>query len=222
MPKLQGLIFDLDGTLVDSLPDIGHALNRTLVEAGRRAIRLDEVRDFVGDGMMTTMNRAFATTGGELPSGESYKIFQKFIAYYRAQKPDPAQIYPHVPEVLDAFLAEGVRLGVCTNKQEAATLQLLDQLDLARRFSFIAGGDTFSVHKPHPDHVRGVIERLQVPAAACVMVGDSANDVRAAKGAGIPCLVVTQGYGMDVGALGADGLIGGFAELRAALRGLGF
>jgi phosphoglycolate phosphatase len=222
MPKLQGLIFDLDGTLVDSAPDLRQALNLTLGEQGRRDVTLDEVRSMVGDGMLTTLKRSFELTGAALANDESYRLFQKFIGHYRAQDPDPAQIYPHVLETLDGFLGEGVKLGLCTNKQEAATLHLIAQLGLARYFAFVAGGDTFPVHKPHPGHVTGIIEKLEVPSTGCVMVGDSANDVMAAKGAGIPCLVVTHGYGVDLGGMGADGLIGGFGELRRALRGLGF
>jgi phosphoglycolate phosphatase len=222
MPKLQGLIFDLDGTLVDSAPDIRQALNATLAEQGRRGLTLDEVKSMVGDGMLTTMQRAFAATGAALGDDESYLRFQSFVGHYRGQKADAAQIYPHVRPTLEAFRGEGVKLGICTNKQEASTHKLLGDLDLERYFAFIAGGDTFPTHKPHPDHVKGVIERLEVPASGCVMVGDSVNDVRAAQGAGIPCLVVTQGYGIEVEGLGADGLIGGFNELRAALRALGF
>jgi phosphoglycolate phosphatase len=217
MPKLQGVIFDLDGTLVDSAPDLRQALNQVLAARNRRAVTLDEMKSFTGDGMVKQLQRAFAATGDSLSENEAELLFRDFIAYYRGQKPDPAQIYPHVVETLDALKADGVKLGVCTNKQEAATLRLLNELDLTRYFGCIAGCDTFAVHKPHPGHVRGVIETLQVPAEGCVMIGDSINDVLAAKGAGIPCLVVTHGYGADPGDLGADGLIGGFRDLRAAL-----
>jgi phosphoglycolate phosphatase len=222
MPRLQGLIFDLDGTLVDSAPDLRQALNATLAAQKRRDLTLNEVKIMVGDGMLTTLQRAFAATGDALSPDESYRQFQTFVGHYRAQTADSAQIYPHVRETLDAFKGEGVKLGICTNKQEASTNRLLEELDLARYFAFVAGGDTFPTHKPHPDHVKGVIEKLGVPAADCVMVGDSVNDVRAAQGAGIPCLVVTQGYGVDVAGLGADGLINDFTGLRDALRKLGF
>lgn len=222
MPRLQGLIFDLDGTLVDSAPDIRQALNTTLAALGRRDLTLNEVKAVVGDGLLTTLQRAFTATGEALSPDESYRQFQTFVGHYREQKADPAQIYPHVRETLETFKGEGVKLGVCTNKQEAATHRILEELDLARYFAFVAGGDTFPTHKPHPDHVKGVIEKMEVPAAGCVMVGDSSNDVRAAQGAGIPCLVVTQGYGVDLAGLGADGLINDFAGLSAALRVLGF
>jgi phosphoglycolate phosphatase len=222
MPRLSGLIFDLDGTLVDSAPDIRQALNATLEGFGRRALSLGEVEQMVGDGAIPLMTRAFKATGDVPPGFDSYACVKVFLGHYRSLKPDPAQIYPGGREALEHFHGKGVRLGICTNKQEAATLQLLEDLDLARYFTFIAGGDTFSVHKPHPDHVRGVMEKLGTSAGACAMVGDSSNDIAAAQGAGIPCVVVTHGYGENVAGLKADRLIRGFDGLGAALGGLGF
>ncbi len=222
MPKLQAFIFDLDGTLVDSAPDLRHALNATLAEHGRRNLSLDELKAFLGDGMLTMLQRAFVATGAPLANDESYRVFQGFVEYYRKQPADTAAIYPHVRDLLEECARDGIKLGLCTNKQEAATHRLLEELDLARYFGFVAGGDTFMTHKPHPDHVRGVIKALDVPTEGCVMVGDSVNDVRAAQGAGIPCLVVTHGYGIDIAELGADGLIGGMDELRAVVTGMGY
>ncbi len=222
MPLLQGLIFDLDGTLLDSAPDLRQALNRTLKAHGRRDITLDEVKSMVGDGMLPMLGRAFAATGEGISDSDSYTRFQEFIAHYRAQKPDPSQLYPHVVETLETFQSAGVKVGICTNKQGAATIQLLEQLNLTRYFTFVAGGDTFQVHKPNPGHVTGVIEKLGVPASGCVMIGDSRNDVAAAHGAGIPCFVVTHGYGQDFESLGATALISGFQELLQMLTSQGF
>ncbi len=222
MPILQGLIFDLDGTLLDSAPDLSHALNQTLKSHGRRALTLDEVKPMTGDGMLPMLSRAFAATGAAIPDSESYKLFQEFITHYRNSNPNPAQIYPHVEESLKTFKARNIKLGICTNKQEAATHRLLEQLKLKDYFEFIAGGDTFETHKPHPGHVRGVISALGVPPETCVMIGDSPNDVLAAQGAGIPCLVVTHGYGVGMDQYGADGLIDGFRALPEALGKLGF
>ena len=101
MPILQGLIFDLDGTLMDSAPDLRHALNQTLRAYGRRDVTLEETEHMVGDGMLTLLARAFAATGEAIDSAKSYAYFQEFIGYYRNQKPDPAQIYPHAVETLD-------------------------------------------------------------------------------------------------------------------------
>ncbi|HEU0118727.1 MAG TPA: HAD-IA family hydrolase [Alphaproteobacteria bacterium] len=222
MPALKGLIFDLDGTLLDSAPDLRQAINATLKAHRRRSVTLEEVMGMVGDGMLPMLSRAFALTGTAIPDSESYLRFQEFISHYRTMKPDPSQLYPHTAAILEQYSKAGVKLGICTNKQEAATKRLIDDLGLTRYFTFIAGGDTFPTHKPHPDHVRGVIQMLQVPKESCVMIGDSTNDVLAAKGTGIPCLVVTHGYGFDVEELGADGLLKNFEELPAALTKLRF
>jgi phosphoglycolate phosphatase len=222
MPQLKGLIFDLDGTLLDSAPDLRQALNLTLAAHGRRPLTLEEATRLTGDGMLPMLSRAFAMTGKPIPDSESYIRFQEFITHYRKQKADPSQIYPHVIDSLKHFKKRGVAMGVCTNKQEASTIRLLEDLNIQNYFGFVAGGDTFPVHKPHPDHVRGVMQALKLSPANCVMVGDGSNDVRAAQGAGIPCILVTQGYGIDVEDLGAEAIIASFAELPTALQKLGF
>lgn len=221
MPVLQGLIFDLDGTLMDSAPDLRQALNGTLAAHGRRGLTLEETTRMVGDGMLTLLTRAFAATGTPVNDADSYALFQEFIDHYRNQKPDPAQVYPHTVETLAHYRDRNVKLGVCTNKQEAATIHLLQQLGLAKYFNFVAGGDTFPVHKPHPGHVKGVMDKLGVTAANCVMIGDGPNDVASAQGAGVPCLIVTHGYG-GFGQYDANRLIAGFHELSAALHRLGY
>jgi phosphoglycolate phosphatase len=222
MPEPKGLIFDLDGTLIDSAPDIRQALNTMLAEYGRRAMTLDETKHAVGDGMMPLITRAFDTTGGVPKDFNSYACFQIFINHYRNLEPDSAQIYPQARETLEFYFSKSIKLGICTNKQGAATVQLLQQLDLAKYFSFVAGGDTFPEHKPHPGHVLGVLVKLNVPATQCAMIGDSLNDVSAARGAGVKSIVVTHGYGGDYKSLGAAKLINDFQELPAALKGLGF
>ena len=222
MPLLQGLIFDLDGTLINSAPDLGQAINAVLATYGRRPLTQEEVKHAVGDGMTPFIQRAFLTTGGLPENFNSNACFQAFIAQYRALPPDSAQIYPQAKETLAFYHDKKIKLGICTNKQEAATIRLLEQLDLARYFAFIAGGDTFPEHKPHPNHVRGVIKALDVSPAHCVMIGDSMNDVSAAKGARIPSIVITHGYADDYAQLGGDRLISGFEEMPQALEALGF
>lgn len=222
MPRLSGLIFDLDGTLIDSAPDLRQALNAMLAEHGRRPMSLDEVKRAVGDGMIPLIERAFKETGGLPENFNSYNCFQNFIAHYRRLNADLGQIYPGAQETLAFYHGKGIKLGICTNKQEAATIHLLEALGLARYFSFVAGGDTFPEHKPHPGHVRGVLQALGIDAKECVMVGDSSNDVSAARGAGVRSIIVTHGYGGDYKLLGADKIIGGFEELAEGLEELGF
>jgi phosphoglycolate phosphatase len=222
MPELLAVVFDLDGTLLDSAPDIRNAVNKTLAGFGRRNVTLNEIKSFVGDGMLTTLERSFAVTGEAIAPSESYARFQIFIQHYRALTADPEQIYPYVLPMLEGLRSHSIKIGLCTNKQEAATHQLLKQLNLADSFHAVAGGDTFPVHKPHPGHVQGILDQLGVAAENALMIGDSRNDIVAAKGAGVKSLVVTHGYGVDVASLGADGLIEHFADWREKFLALGF
>ena len=219
---LAGVIFDLDGTLVDSAPDIRNAINAYLQTQDRRPLTLDEVKRAVGDGAMQLVERALALTGAKSSHDGLLEHVQSFIRIYRDIAPDPAQIYPGIIATLDAFKADAVALGVCTNKPEAATHKLLDSLKLKPYFGAVAGGDTFQVHKPNPEHLRGVIDMLGVAVPHCVMVGDSSNDLAAAHGLGIPCILVDYGYGSDVAALPAEAIINDMKLLRPTLVRLGF
>jgi len=222
MARLSGLIFDLDGTLVDSAPDHRQALNAMLREHGRRGLTPAEVKAMIGDGMLPLVTRSFEATGGMPAGADSYALFQTFITHFRALPPDAAQIYPHVKEMLQNYAAAGVKIGLCTNMQESSAGRLLEQLGLRNFFSFIAGGDTFPVHKPHPGHVSGVMNALKVSKEQCAMIGDTFRDVQAAHGAGIPCIVVAHGQKIDAEKTGADRIIQEFDELPAALTALGF
>ncbi len=217
MPRLQALIFDLEGTLVDGSYDLRKALNATLTQMGRREVSLDETKAFCVDGMLPMLHRAFAATGEPIAEADSYARFQVFIKHYRSQSPDPAQVFPHVAEMLERFDEQGLLLGLCTNNAEASTKRLLDGLGLAPRFACVAGGDTFQFHKPNPAHVLGVIERLGVPVESCAMIGDTERDILAAHGAKIPCLVA---HGSA--AAGADSYVKTFREIPQALTKLGF
>jgi phosphoglycolate phosphatase len=222
MPPLKGLIFDLEGTLLDGAVDLRQAVNLLLARHGRRDLSLDDVKNMARRGSMSLVQQAFEATGG-LPSTDVFPYVQQFVGFYRAIKPDSSQIYPHAVATLERYTVAGIKLGLCTNKQEAATYRVLEQLDLAKYFEFVAGGDTFPVHKPNPDHVYGVITALDVPRENCAFVGDGLNDIRAAHGAGIPCVLVTQGDKIDdAQTAGADTIIESLDRLPAALAGLGF
>jgi phosphoglycolate phosphatase len=212
---LTGVIFDLDGTLVDSVPDIRNALNRFLTSRGRRAVTKGEAEAAVGDGVFIMVERIMAVTGGVPPDVRQETA--AFIEMYHENIADPAQIYPHVSTVLAHLQQNGIALGLCTNKPEAVTLKLLNELDLRRYFWAVAGGDTFPTHKPDPAHLRGVIEQLGLHPSGCVMVGDSKNDYLAAQGLGIPCIMVDYGYGADAALLGAAATISSMGDLPAAL-----
>lgn len=128
MPRLQGLLFDLDGTLLDSAPIIRQAMNKMLGEEGRRPLTLEEVKNIVGDGVMEAVSYAFKLTGDALVN-DSFPYVQRFIHYYRNTKADPAQIYPYVVPTLEHYSKAGVKLGVCMNKSEGSTYQVLEELD---------------------------------------------------------------------------------------------
>lgn len=222
MRPLKGLIFDLDGTLIDSAPDLGQAVNLTLQAHGLRPLTLDELKPMLGDGMLPMLSRAFTLAGGRISDQVAYARFQEFITHYRTLPPSRDQLYPHAHETLLAMKERGIALGLCTNKQEASTLRLLEGLQIRNLFDAIAGGDTYPIHKPHPDHVRMVANEMLIEPRDCVMIGDSSNDVLAAKGAGLHALVITHGYANDCRDLPADGFIDSFTELDAALTKLGY
>lgn len=221
MPRLQNVFFDLDGTLLDSAPDITQAVNRMLAEEGRPALTKQDVIGMIGDGSMALCRRALDKTGG-VPEGEIFPYVQRFIEYYRSLPPDPAQIYPKAREVLETLRDAGVKLAVCTNKSEASTLAILRALDLLRYFDFVAGGDTFPVHKPNPEHVTGIFKALGTGPEGTLFIGDGPNDSLVSQKAGIPCFIVTHGYGVDYSQLKADKFLSGLDELLPAIKDYGF
>lgn len=221
MPRLGAVLFDLDGTLLDSAPDIRQAINLTLAEDGRRPLSLEEVKEFIGDGAMELCRKALLRTGGVL-ADDLYPYVQRFIGHYRSVRPDPAQVFEGARELLETLKAKDVKLGVCTNKADSSTHKILEQLDLVRYFGFIAGGDTFEVHKPHPGHVLGVLNALDVLPDEALFIGDGPNDVLACQRAGVKCVVITHGYSDDFGSLGADKLIPNFASFLSVAKEMGF
>ena len=218
--RFRAILFDLDGTLVDTAPDLAGALNYVLTLEGRPAIDLAAVRSLVGDGARALIERGMAVTGAPATPQQLEQRFADFIDYYGVHIADESRAFPTVPEVV-AALARGARLAVCTNKPEALSIRLLDKLDLAVPFGAVVGGDSLPVRKPHPGHILGTLERLGVAAGEAIMVGDSYNDVASARAAGLPVVAVSFGYTtVPPRQLGADRVIDSFAELPAALAAL--
>ena len=221
MPKLEAVLFDLDGTLLDSVHDISQGINMMLVDEGRQALAIEEISPMLGDGAMELCHRALLKTGG-VKEDDLFPYVQKFIAHYRAVKPDPNQVFPHAREVLEELKKANIKMGVCTNKADSTMHSVLDALDLSSYFGFMAGGDTFEVHKPNPGHVTGVLDKLGASVKGTVFVGDGPQDVAASSRAGVACLVMTHGYGVNFGDMNPDGQIDGFDELMPAIKKLGF
>jgi|AGTN01.2.fsa_nt_gi 2-phosphoglycolate phosphatase, prokaryotic len=215
----DAIVFDLDGTLIDSVPDVRNALNVMLARRGRRALSVDEVRLTVGEGARMMLERVFAATGG--PEANFEAALADYLAAYSANPVIDTVVYPGAVAALDRLAAAGTRLAICTNKPEGVTRLVIDALGLSSRFDAIIGGDTLPFRKPDPRHVLETLRLTNVPPTRAAYVGDSETDVAAAKGAGLPVVVVTFGYGHnDIDALGADALIGHFDHLDTALEGL--
>jgi len=219
--RFEAVLFDLDGTLVETAPDLAAALNHTLRGAGLAELALAEIRPMIGDGARALLRRGLAAEDVE-PTPERFEaLFAALIAHYDAHIADMSRPFPGVVEALERLSAAGLKLGVCTNKPERLSCKLLAALGLARHFQAVVGGDSLAVRKPDGGHLAGTLARLGARPERAVMVGDAANDVKGARAAGLPVVLVSFGYTATPPAeLGADVLIDRFAELPAALARL--
>jgi phosphoglycolate phosphatase len=210
------LLLDLDGTLVDSVPDLAAALNRLLGARGLAPLSRAEVAVMVGDGVAKLVERAFAARG-RLPDPGA---MAEYSADYGAHAAVETRPYPGVADALRALAEEGWRLAVCTNKPEAAARSVLSAVGLARYFAAIGGGDSFPVRKPDPAHLLATLKAAGGDPAQAVMTGDHANDVAAARGAGVPCVFAAWGYGPLAMAEGAAAVAHDFPEMAGIARRL--
>jgi phosphoglycolate phosphatase len=219
--RLDAVVFDLDGTLVDTAPDLHAHLNEMLAELGRPGFELDEVRPMIGDGARMLLRRGLDASGG-MPAGVNLEaLFDEFLRRYTARPLRFGAIFDGVADTLEALSAAGIKLGVCTNKPQAPTDRLLAALDLRRHFPAVIGGDVLAVRKPDPGHLLAVLDRLGAEPARALMVGDSANDVQVAEAVGVPCVLVSFGYTQTPALeLGAAGVIDHMSELAAVLASL--
>lgn len=191
---LQALIFDLDGTLVDTAPDLHAATNHVLGLIGRNPITMAELRAFVGHGAMNLIERGVAATGEPVDQDTLKRLHRSFLEYYGDNIANHSVVFDGLLAVLDKAQASGLKLGVCTNKVEKLSYKLLTELGMMQRFGSLIGGDTLPVMKPDPAPLFEAIARLGVDPARAMMVGDSETDIRTAQNAGVPVLAVTFGY----------------------------
>ena len=217
----RAVIFDLDGTLVDTAPDLMRATNFVLSGMGRRPLEMVEVRAFVGHGARALLTRGLAATGG-LP--EAYDVeadYRRFVDYYAANIAHSSTPFPGLVALLDRLKAEGYGLGVCTNKFEGLSVLLLDALDLSKYFGSVVGPDTLGIAKPDPKPFYEAVNRLELDSPRAIMVGDSETDILTARNAGVPVIAVPFGYTpRPVAEFGPDRLIGHFAEALDAIEEL--
>jgi len=210
------IVFDLDGTLIDTAPDLIGTLNVILTRHDVAPVAFDEARTMIGAGVKPLLQR-----GKQLPSEEIDRLFAEYLDIYAAHIADGSRPFPGVEAALDRLAAAGCRLAVCTNKLEWLSVKLLKELRLAQRFAAICGQDTFTMRKPDPDMLRLTIARAGGDTGHALMVGDSMTDVATARAAGIPLIAVDFGYTDTPPAeLGADRLISHFDALPAAVADL--
>lgn len=217
---LPALVFDFDGTLIESAPEIRRCLNLLLDEYGRPPVTLAAVERMIGNGVAKLVERGFRATGG--PPDDFDTALRQFVRLYNEAPIDETPVYEGVPETLARLHAAGHVMAICTNKLYEPTVKILEGLDLMRYFRVVAGGDTFPVRKPDPGHLLGVLKQLGVNQDAAVMIGDSPNDIGCAIDAGVRSIAVSYGYSrVPPAELGANLLIDRFADLPDALARLG-
>ena len=221
--RLRAVIFDLDGTLVDSAPDLLAAANRLLAALGRPALDIVAIKGMIGDGVPRLVERVLAATGG-VPVGRALDdAVEQFYALYMQAPAALTKAYPGALSALEALHRRGIVLGVCTNKPAQAAQAILKDLGFAPFLSGLSGGDSAGVRKPDPGHVLDAAARMGCAPAGTVMVGDGEHDIHAGKAAGLlMTIAVTHGYAhVPHEQLGADRLIGGFDELVPVLEEAG-
>jgi phosphoglycolate phosphatase len=189
---MTAIIFDLDGTLIDSAPDIHAAVARALAEEGQPALSFDTVRGFIGNGLPTLVERVIAARGEAPDPVRRADLLSRVSRQYEAASSDLTTVYPGVQVALAALQARGHPMGICTNKPEGAARDVLDALGLGRFFQVVVGGETLPERKPHPAPLLATVARLGAQRA--LYVGDSEVDAETALAADIPLLLFTQGY----------------------------
>ena len=219
------VIFDLDGTLIHTAPDLMASLNHVLGLDGLAPVSFEDMTWLVGQGAKVMIERAWSHHGYAYTPEQLETAFNAFLVHYAAEMPGHSQPYPGLLDALDRLEADGMKLAVCTNKTEETPLRraahgvsrrLLDSLGLSGRFAAITGGDTFAVRKPHGDHILGTIKMAGTRPGNAVMIGDSINDILAAQNAAVPAIAVPFGYSdKPVSDFNPDIIIGHFDELDA-------
>jgi phosphoglycolate phosphatase len=215
------VVFDLDGTLVDTAPDLISALNYVLDREGMPPVPLHSARNMIGAGVRKLIERGLELEGREASPSDITRLTDDFVAYYAEHIADGSRPFEGLETALDDLLRRGYRFAVCTNKLEWLSRLLLDRLGLSARFAAICGADTFGVSKPDPAILRQTVARAGGDIASAIMVGDAGTDIGVARRAGIPVIGVSFGYTeVPIADLKPDRLIHHMNELPSTVESL--
>ena len=214
-------VFDLDGTLVDTAPDLVGALNVVLALEDLAPITVQDVRHMVGHGARAMIRRGLDWRGRAVSDTRFEELVEAFLGHYELHIADESGLYPDVPEVIEALAADGVQLAICTNKPEKLAILLVEAIGLRSRFAAICGADTFSARKPDPLHLTETIRLAGGAIDRAVMIGDSPTDRETARNAGIPCILLDYGYtDVPVQELAPEAILSHFRDVPATARKL--
>ncbi len=212
------IVFDLDGTLVDTAPDLLESLNHSIGTVGMEPVAADNLRRYIGKGAKVMIERAFAAKQRPLDKTELAELFAIFLEHYAGNMPGSSQPYPGVVAALERLRLGGCRFAVCTNKTEQLSVQLLTRLGIDSWFDAICGQDTFPYRKPDPRHLTSTIAAANGDPSSALMVGDSETDISTAIAAGIPVVAVDFGYtDRHVSEFGPSHVISHYDELTGDL-----
>jgi phosphoglycolate phosphatase len=212
------IVFDLDGTLIDTAPDLIDTLNVIFAREGIPAVPYEAARSAIGGGAKAMIARGIEAEGRTLSAQKLEQMFADFIAYYADHVAEKSRPFPGLVDALDTLSARGCRFAVCTNKLERLSVLLLGQLRLADRFVAICGQDTFGIQKPDPEILRRTVTAAGGTLQRTVMIGDSGTDIRTARAAGVPVIAVDFGYSESpIADFGPDRIISHFAQLPASI-----
>jgi phosphoglycolate phosphatase len=215
------IVFDLDGTLIDTAPDLIAALNAVLAKEGLPPVPYDQARILIGGGAKAMLSRGLAADGRDPSTAQLNMLFADFIDHYSAHIADRSRPFPGLEQTLDRLAGDGFKLAVCTNKLEALSRKLLDALDLTPRFAFICGQDTFGKPKPDPETLHKTIVAAAGNAKEAIMVGDSETDVATARAAGVPVVAVDFGYTpRPISEFRPDHVISRFSDLPSVIAAI--
>jgi phosphoglycolate phosphatase len=221
MNSNRTVVFDLDGTLVDTAPDLIGALNFILAREGLAPVPLKSARTLIGAGVRRLLERGLEVDGRHASVEDLDRLTADFIDYYADHIADASRPFDGLESALDDLKAQGYRFAVCTNKLEGLSKLLLDRLGLSARFAAICGADTFGVSKPDPAILQQTVARAGGQLSTAIMVGDAGPDIGVARRAGIPVIGVEFGYtDVPIAELKPDRLIGHMRELPAAVEAL--